>query len=84
MAEYGFSIETLGEQVFNGDFYLLSHDLSANPILTYGNQKVLDLWEVSWAELTTMHSQETAKPVDRLARAAMMDRVKLHKLFRWL
>jgi MEKHLA domain len=76
MAEYGLSIETLGEQVFNADFYLLSHDRSADPILTYGNKQVLDLWEVSWAELTMMHSHDTAKPVDRLARAAMMDRVK--------
>ncbi|WP_309741266.1 MEKHLA domain-containing protein, partial [Chamaesiphon sp. OTE_20_metabat_361] len=66
MPEYGLAIETLGEQVFNADFYLLSHDRSADPILTYGNQRVLDLWEVSWAELTNMHSQATAKPVDRL------------------
>jgi MEKHLA domain len=78
MAEYEFSMDTLGEQVFNADFYLLSHDRSANPILTYGNQQALDLWEVSWAELTTMYSQATAKPIDRQARAAMMEQVKRH------
>jgi hypothetical protein len=74
--EYGFSVDRLGEQVFNADFYILSHDTGADPILNYGNDRVLKQWEVSWEELTNMHSRETAKPVDRSARAAMMDRVK--------
>lgn len=76
--EYGFSLAKLGRQVFEADFYILSHDNTTDPILTYGNQRVLDLWEVSWAELTTMHSRTTAKPVDRSARAAMMERAKIH------
>ncbi|WP_310481033.1 MEKHLA domain-containing protein [Chamaesiphon sp. VAR_48_metabat_403] len=76
--EYGFSLAKLGQQVFEADFYILSHDNTTDPILTYGNQRVLDLWEVSWAELTTMHSSTTAKLVDRSARAAMMERVKIH------
>ena len=75
--QYGFSLDKLGEQVFNADFYLLSHDRTADPILTYGNRQVLSQWEVSWAELTAMHSRETAKPIDRSARAAMMERVKV-------
>jgi MEKHLA domain len=76
IAEYGFSLDTLGSQVFNADFYLLSHNNAADPILTYGNRQVLSQWEVSWVELTTMHSRETAKPIDRAERAAMMARVK--------
>jgi hypothetical protein len=76
--EYGFSLDKLGQQVFEADFYILSQDNTADPVLTYGNQRVLDLWEVSWAELTSMHSRNTAKPVDRQARLAMMERVKIH------
>lgn len=76
IAQYGFSLDTLGTQVFNAEFYLLSHNNAADPILTYGNQQVLVQWEVSWLELTTMHSRETAKPSDRAARAAMMEQVK--------
>jgi hypothetical protein len=76
--DYGFSLDKLGQQVFEADFYILSQDNTADPILTYGNKRVLDLWEVSWAELTSMHSRTTAKPVDRQARAAMMERVKIH------
>jgi hypothetical protein len=77
IAEYGFSLDKLGAQVFNADFYLLSHNNAADPILTYGNQQVLTKWEVSWAELTNMHSRETAKPIDRAARSVMMERVKV-------
>jgi len=73
--EYGFS-EDLGQQVFDADFYILSHNNAADPILNYGNYRVLKLWETSWEELTTMYSRDTAKPVDRSARLAIMDRVK--------
>ena len=75
--EYGFSEETLGEQVFDADFYILSHNNAADPILNYGNDRVLKLWETSWGELTTMYSRDTAKPVDRSTRLAMMEQVKL-------
>jgi MEKHLA domain len=77
IAQYDFSLDTLGAQIFDADFYLLSHNNAADPILTYGNQQVLSQWEVSWAELITMHSRQTAKPTDRAERAAMMERVKL-------
>jgi MEKHLA domain len=73
--EYGFSREKLGEQVFNADFYLLSHNTAADPVLTYGNQQVLDRWEVSWSELTAMRSSETAKPIDRADRSKLMEQV---------
>jgi MEKHLA domain len=76
--EYGFSLERLGSQIFDADFYLLSHNAAADPILTYGNQQVLDQWEVTWSELVTMRSRETAKPVDRADRAKLMAQVKAH------
>ncbi len=76
--EYGFSVETLGEQVFNADFYLLSHNTAVDPVLTYGNQQVLDRWEVSWKELTAMRSSDTAKPIDRADRSTLMAQVKAH------
>jgi hypothetical protein len=76
--EYGFSLETLGEQVFDADFYLLSHNTAVDPILTYGNQQVLDQWEVTWQELTAMRSSQTAKPIDRADRSKLMAQVKAH------
>ena len=76
--EYGFSLEKLGKQIFDADFYLLSHNTAADPVLTYGNQRVLAQWEVSWSELTTMRSSETAKPIDRANRSKLMEQVKAH------
>jgi MEKHLA domain len=76
--KYEFSLDTLGEQVFNANFYILSHNHAADPILTYGNDRVLQQWEISWAELTTMYSRNTAKPVDRAARLAAMEQVNLN------
>jgi MEKHLA domain len=76
--KYGFLLDTLGEQIFHANFYILSHNHAADPILTYGNDRVLKQWEVSWAELTTMYSRDTAKPVDRSARLAIMEQVNLN------
>lgn len=76
--EYSLSLETVGEQVFNADFYLLSHNTATDPVLTYGNQRVLDRWEVTWTELTAMCSKETAKPIDRANRSQLMAQVKSH------
>ena len=76
--EYGFSLDRLGEQVFNADFYLLSHNTATDPVLTYGNQQVLDRWEVSWQELISMRSSDTAKSVDRSQRSMLMAQVKQH------
>ena len=76
IADYGFARETLGQQIFAANFYLLSQNHADDPILNYGNDRVLQLWEVSWDELTNMRSQDTAKPVDRSTRLAMMERVK--------
>ena len=75
--EHGFSVETLGAQVFYADFCILSHDRTADPLLNYANQRVLDLWEISWSELICMHSKETAKSVDRETRSALMAQVKV-------
>jgi MEKHLA domain len=56
----------------------LSHNQAIDPVLNYGNQRVLDLWEVDWAELVEMHSRATAKPVDQSARSTIMEHVKKH------
>jgi hypothetical protein len=74
--DYGFAFATLGEQLFNADFYLLSHNNAPDPILNYGNQRVLDLWEISWSELIAMPSRKTAKPIDQQARSIFMEQVR--------
>lgn len=72
----GFSEENLGEEIFNTDFYLLSHNGAQDPILNYGNRKVLELWEITWDQLTSMYARNTAKQDDQSAREEMMRKVK--------
>ncbi len=49
--------------------------LNSYPILTYGNRTALDLFELSWAELTRMPSRLTAEAPDRDERARLLARV---------
>lgn len=63
------------EQLFNAPFALLSHNTASDPILTYGNQTVLDLFELSWNELIAMPSRYTAEAPNREERAELLARV---------
>ncbi len=61
--------------LFEADFVLVSHGTEPDPILNYGNQKALQLWEMSWTELTRIPSRLTAEAVHRDERARLMARV---------
>ena len=62
----------LAEQVFHAPFVLVSHGTEADPILNYGNRTALDLWEMSWAELTQTPSRLTAEAPNREERARLL------------
>lgn len=71
---HGSSIE-VAEALFNAPFVLVSHGTEPDPIFNYGNRQALELWELSWSELTTMPSRKTAATItqqerDRLLNAA--------------
>lgn len=70
VAEAGLDPAHLGRSAWEGDFALLTHDLSS--ILTYGNRFVLDLWEMDWQTLVRTPSRHTAPEEDRAARAALL------------
>ncbi|MCI5145990.1 MAG: MEKHLA domain-containing protein, partial [Candidatus Electrothrix sp. AR3] len=44
------SIDT-AKQIFHAPFALLSHNTAPDPVLTYGNRTVLELFELNWEEL---------------------------------
>jgi len=71
----GFSPEEAARQVFDAPFVVLSHGPGADPILTYGNHAALDLFELSWSELTRLPSRLTAEAPDRDERARLLARV---------
>jgi hypothetical protein len=60
--------------LFSAPFVVVSHGMEEDPILNYGNQQALNLWEVTWAELTRTPSRLTAEPVNRVERERMLTR----------
>jgi hypothetical protein len=66
------------EKLFQAPFVLVSHGTQADPILNYGNQAALALWEMTWAELTAIPSRLTAEAPNREERARLLAEVTRH------
>lgn len=66
---------SLGQQVYQADFALLSHDTAADPLFNYANQTAQDLFELSWAEFIGMPSRFSAEPVNREERERLLNQV---------
>lgn len=67
--------EALAQQLFEAPFVVVSHGIQADPILNYGNQTALKLWEMAWEQFTQTPSRLTAEPIaqsdrDRLLQQA--------------
>jgi hypothetical protein len=62
----------LAKKVFHAPFVLVSHGTEADPVLNYGNQAALALWEMSWPELTRTPSRFTAEAPNRDERARLL------------
>ena len=73
----GTSLEQ-AERLFTSPFIVASHGLQDDPILNYGNQAALDLWEMDWEQFTQTPSRLTAEPVNRDERAQMLAQAKIH------
>ena len=67
-----FSPAEFAEKVFHAPFVLVSHGTEADPVLNYGNQTALTLWEMSWTELTCTPSRLTAEAPNREERARLL------------
>ena len=72
------SPEAAAEALFHAPFVVLSHDAAPDPILTYGNQQALELFELTWEELIQMPSRLTAEAPDRAERARLLAQVAAH------
>ena len=66
------SIEDQAHSLFAAPFVVVSHGTEPDPILNYGNQAALDLWEMTWEKLTRTPSRHTAEPVHQDERARML------------
>lgn len=60
------------EQIFKAPFVLLSHNEDVDPLLTYGNLQALQLFKLSWDQLTAMPSRLTAEVPERQERGRLL------------
>jgi hypothetical protein len=63
---------TAAHQLFCAPCVVLSHGTQADPILNYGNQAALTLWEMAWPDFTQMPSRLTAEPDLREVRSQLL------------
>ncbi|GLX68792.1 MEKHLA domain-containing protein [Paenibacillus glycanilyticus] len=68
----------LSEKLFNAPQVILSHGTETDPVLNYGNQTALDLWEMDWEQLTSTPSRLTAEPMERAERDRFFTQVTAH------
>jgi hypothetical protein len=68
------SMEAQAKRLFEAEFVVVSHGTQDDPILNYGNQTALMLWEMDVATLTSTPSRMTAEPVHRDERASLLER----------
>lgn len=72
---FGPDVPTLARALFNAPRVVVSHGTEADPVLNYGNQSALALWEMSWEDLTRTPSRLTAEAVAREERARLLEEV---------
>ena len=58
--------------LYTADFVLVSHDTSADPVFNYGNLTALRLFEMSWADFTSLPSRQSAEPPNQQERSQLL------------
>ena len=74
LIDRGDSIEEQAQRLFEAPFVVVSHGTQTDPILNYGNQAALDLWDMDIDTLLETPSRLTAEPVHRDERALLLER----------
>ena len=67
--------EELARALFEAPFVLVSHGTEADPVLNYGNQTALNLWQLDWDAFTRLPSRYTAEAPNRDERARLLEAV---------
>ncbi|APZ92471.1 MEKHLA domain-containing protein [Fuerstiella marisgermanici] len=66
------------QTLYHAPFVVVAHGTEDDPLLNYGNQAALDLWQMSLDELIGTPSRKTAEPVHRDERAELLRRTREH------
>lgn len=62
-------------ELFHAPYVVLSHDGRVDSVLNYANRAGLNLFELSWEELITLPSRQTAEPMHRSERQILLAQV---------
>ena len=68
--------ESQAQALFTVPMVVVSHGTQADPILNYGSQLALTLWEMTWEQLVQTPSRLTAELVNREERERMLERAR--------
>ena len=72
VGDSGYQAHTL----FQSPFAVVSHGMEEDPLLNYGNQVALELWELTRDQLVKTPSRLTAEPVNRAEREWMLEQAR--------
>jgi hypothetical protein len=61
--------------LWNAPRAIVAHGTEADPIFFYGNRLALELFEMSFEDFTRLPSRYSAEPLERDARARLLERV---------
>lgn len=66
-------LNSIATALFNAPIILLSHGIESDPVLNYGNDAALRLWEMDWSQFTSTPSRLTAEPIERSQREKLLE-----------
>ncbi len=65
----------VAHRLFEADFAVLSHDTRPEPVFNYANRAAMQLFGMSWDEITQLASRHSAEPMLQAERAGFLERV---------
>jgi hypothetical protein len=78
LVEANLSAHEAAIAILDAPFAVVSHDTAPDPIFNYANQTALKLFEMDWAEFTSLPSRQSAEPPNRDERARLLAEVSQH------
>jgi len=72
LAANDISLDEQARRIFFAPFVVLSHNTAADPLLNYANRCGLELFELTWDELTRLPSRQTAEPDEQEDRQRLL------------
>lgn len=64
------------QTLFRAPFVVVSHGTEIDPVLNYGNQQALILWDYDWDTFTRLPSRLTAAPEEQQGRSQLLSQAR--------